>query len=152
MKCKGVIIGFLFMLFLTTTMPPTVKAQDPPEKYLQQMVDSVNHLLMTGPDRRMQYKLSVSLNGNAALLDKDQSGFRFNLFKLKRGMVKDNDAGIEFIPEVVGSKTTNKWITFNTAEDDRVANIKFTATGEEMVKKIHVILLRIRAYVFEMAR
>lgn len=116
------------------------------------MVDSVNQLLKTCPDRIMQLKLSVSLNGNASLLDSDQSGFRFNLFKLKRGAVKDNDAGIEFIPEAIGSITTNKWITFNTAENDRVANIKFTATDEAMVKKIHAILLRIRAYVFEMAR
>lgn len=152
MKYKGAFISFLFMLFLATTIPVSVNAQDPPEKYLQQMVDSVNQLLKTCPDRSMQYKLSVSLNGNAALLDSDQSGFRFNLFKLKRGTVKDNDAGIEFIPEAIGSITTNKWITFNTAENDRVANIKFTATDEAMVKKIHAILLRIRAYVFEIAR
>lgn len=152
MKYKGALISLLFMLFLATTIPAIVNAQDPPEKYLQQMVDSVNQLLKTCPDRMMQYKLSVSLNGNSALLDRDQSGFRFNLFKLKRGSIKDNDAGIEFVPEAVGSITTNKYIFFNTPEDDRVALIKFTATGEEMVKKIHAILLRIRTYVFEMAR
>lgn len=152
MKHKGVLISLLFMLFLTTLIPATVNAQKPPEKYLQEMVDSVNYLLMTCPDRSMQCELSVSLNGNASLLDNKKSGFRFNLFKLKRGTVNDNDAGIEFIPEMIGSKTTNKWITFNTVEDNRVANIKFTATDEEMVKRIHAMLLRIRAYVFEMAR
>ena len=151
MKHKGVLISFQFILFLMTLIPSTVNAQNPPEKYLQQMVDSVNHLLKTSPDGRVQYKLSISLNGNTALLDRDQSGFRFNLFKLKRGRIRDNDAGIEFVPEAVGSITTNKYIFFNTPEDDRIALIKFTATGEEMVKKIHAILLRIRAYVFEMA-
>lgn len=151
MKFTGTIISLLFTFFMTTT-PDTVNAQDSPDKYLQQMVDSVNQLLKTSPDGRVQHKLSVSLNGNTALLDRDQSGFRFNLFKLKRGRIRDNDAGIEFVPEAVGSITTNKYIFFNTPEDDRIALIKFTATGEEMVKKIHAILLRIRAYVFEMAR
>jgi len=150
MKFTGALVNFLFMLFFITTTH-SANAQEQPDKYLQQMVDSVNHLLKTSPDGRVQYKLSVSLNGNASLLDNNLSGFRFNLFQLKRTATKDNDAGIEFVPEVIGSKTTNKWIHFNT-EENTVALIKFTATKEEMVKKIHAILLRIRAYVFEMAR
>lgn len=114
---------------------------------LQKMVDSVNTLLMNGPDRTMQFKLSVEMNGKMSLLDKNQSGFRFNLFQLKRTLAGGQEQGIVFIPEVVGSITTNKFIHFNT-NDDTVGLIKFTRTPEESVKQIHAILLRIREYIF----
>jgi hypothetical protein len=149
MKFTGALIGFLFMLFFITTNHP-VNAQERPDKYLQQMVDSVNHLLKTSPDGYVQFLLSVSMNGDASLLDSKQSGFRFNLLQLKKGTIEDNDAGIEFVPENIGSITTNKWIRFHT-EKKVVANIKFTATNEELVKKIHGILLRIRSFVFDNA-
>jgi hypothetical protein len=118
---------------------------------LQQMVDSVNYLLMNSADGSVQNKLSVDMNGKMSLLDKNQSGFRFNLFQLKRSVANGKEKGIEFIPEVVGSITTNKFIYFNTNEDT-VGLIKFTQTSEESVKKIHAMLLRIRDYIFEKAR
>jgi len=143
----------IFVLFLQLLIIPIENIAQSPEqsdRFLQEMVDSVNHLLKTCRDGSVQPVLSVSINGDASLLDKKQSGFRFNLFQLKKEAKEDNDAGIEFVPENIGSITTNKWIRFRT-EKTVVANIKFTATDEAMVKKIHGILLRIRLYVLNKA-
>ena len=118
---------------------------------LQKMVDSVNYLLMNSADGSVQNKLSVDMNGKMSLLDNNQSGFRFNLFQLKRSIANGKEKGIEFIPEVVGSITTNKFIYFNTNEDT-VGLIKFTRTPEALVKQIHTLLLRIRDYIFDKAR
>lgn len=147
MKFFSITILCLMMQFVTVKANVCDMVQEPANKELQQMVDSVNTLLMNGPDRTMQFKLSVEMNGKMSLLDKNQSGFRFNLFQLKRTLAGGQEQGIVFIPEVVGSITTNKFIHFNT-NDDTVGLIKFTRTPEESVKQIHAILLRIREYIF----
>lgn len=142
----------LFISLLLGTMVVTnCEAKFVDTTQLLKMVDSVNNLLLNSADGSVQNKLSVEMNGEMSLLDKNQSGFRFNLFQLKRVDENGNEEGIEFVPEVEGSITTNKFINFNTNEK-KVGLIKFTRTSEELVKKIHSILLRIRDYVFENAR
>lgn len=148
---KQLFISLLFGIILVTNCEAKFILHSADSTELQRMVDSVNNLLMNSADGSVQNKLSVEINGKVSLLDKDQSGFRFSLFQLKRTIEDSKEEGIEFVPEVKGSITTNKFINFNTNEKT-VGLIKFTRTSEALVKKIHGILLRIRDYVFESAR
>ena len=146
------LFAFLFLsIILLTNNDVKAALQSADTMQLQKMVDSVNVLLRNSPDGSVQNKLSVEMNGKVSLLDDKQSGFRFNLFQLKRSTANGIEEGIEFVPEVIGSITTNKYINFNT-NNDRVGLIKFTRTPEALVKQIHALLLRIRDYVFDKAR
>ncbi|MEO5945317.1 MAG: hypothetical protein ABIP79_00760 [Chitinophagaceae bacterium] len=117
------------------------------EKLLQQMVDSVNFLLTNSDDGSVQPTVSVTRNGDIAIVYSNKAAFRFNLFELSSQKDEtENEKGIQFVPEVKKSITTNKWINFNT-KDKEVGFLKFTATAEAFAHRIYLTLLRIRTYI-----
>ncbi len=118
------------------------------ERYLQQMVDSVNHLLTNSEDGSVQPTVNIMKNGDIAIVYSNKSAFRFNLFELKPQNADDeNEKGIQFVPEDKRSITTNKWIIFNTRDKVSVGFLKFTQTADTYVHNIYLTLLRIRTYI-----
>lgn len=120
------------------------------EQQLKQMTDSVNYLIKNSQDGFVQPIFSINTKGDISILDSKKAGFRFNLFSLhRRDSTEGPEKGIAFIPENSKSITTNKFILFKDKSGKTVGLFKFTRTGDEYVRSIYEILLRIRSHLFK---